>query len=160
MTAETDRPRAAPDAAGTALVFRAGPAYCALPLGEVIETMRPLPVRPLAGTADLVRGVCVMRGTAAPVIDVARLLGGDEADVSRFIAVRTDRGPIAFATGEVLGIRPVGGAAEAHRHPLGGAPMRLVAGVCTFRGVPMLVWRDMSVLSGEIWAATALAGPS
>src|ERR1700761_6326777 len=82
------------------LVFRAGALLCALHLDEVIETMRPLAVRPLAGTPAFVRGVTIMRGVPTPVIDVARLLGGEQADVARFVAVRSERGPVAFAAGQ------------------------------------------------------------
>jgi purine-binding chemotaxis protein CheW len=149
--------------AGTALIFRAGPLYCALPLGEVIETMRPLPVQPLAGTGSIVRGVCVMRGASTPVIDVAQLLGGHAASASRFIAVRTDRGPVALATGDVLGIRTVedAGAARQRASALGGAAMRMVSAVGTFHGEPLLVLQSMGVLADEIWAAAAApAGPS
>ena len=124
------------DAAGAvSLVFRAGSLLCALGLAEVIETMRPLPTRPLAGTPVFVRGVSIMRGVPTPVVDVARLLAGEQADVARFIAVRTEHGPVAFATGPVLGIRstPVGGPAV---YP--GASSRLVAGVGTIDTEPLL----------------------
>src|SRR5215213_1531126 len=94
-----------PDGGATALVFRAGSLLCALRLDEVIETMRPLPTRPLAGTPPYVRGITIMRGVPAPVVDVARLLAGEAAETARFVAVRTEHGPIAFATGPVLGIR-------------------------------------------------------
>src|SRR4051812_18892067 len=98
---QTDEP-----AAGVgALVFRAGALLCALRLDEVIETMRPLAVRPLAGSPPYVLGVTIMRGRPAPVIDVNRLVGGEQTAVERFLAVRTERGPVAFATGAVLGIR-------------------------------------------------------
>lgn len=142
----------------TALVFRAGPLFCALPLDEVIETMRPLAIQPLAGTAPFVRGLSIMRGAPAPVVDVAQLLLGDDVGtVRRFVAVGTDRGPVAFATGEVLGIRSVGdaGATRQHAELLGGAPMRLVAAVGTFDSAPLLVLQSMRVLADEIWAAAA-----
>src|SRR3954465_12779131 len=82
------------------LVFRAGTMLCALRLDDVIETMRPLGIRPLAGTPPFVRGISIMRGVPAPVVDVARLVGGEQAEIVRFVAVRTERGPVAFATGE------------------------------------------------------------
>lgn len=137
-----------------ALVFRAGALLCALPLEEVIETMRPLPVQPIAGTRPFVLGISVMRGVATPVVDVARLLGGRPATVSRFVSVRTGRSPAAFATGEVLGIRPVGDThgGRANAALLGGAPVRLVAAVGTFGGGPLLVLQSTRLLADEIWA--------
>ncbi|HEU4347578.1 MAG TPA: chemotaxis protein CheW, partial [Actinoplanes sp.] len=70
-----------------ALVFRAGPVLCALRLDEVIETMRPLGIRPLAGTPPYIRGISIIRGVPTPVVDVARLLAGESAEVARFVAV-------------------------------------------------------------------------
>jgi purine-binding chemotaxis protein CheW len=138
------------------LVFRAGSLLCALRLDEVIETMRPLAVRPLAGTPAYVRGVTIMRGVPTPVIDVARLLGGEQAEVARFVAVRTERGPVAFATGTVLGIRPAAAdTSTRHATLIGGASGSLVAGVGTLDAEPLLLLQSMRVVPDEVWAAAA-----
>ena len=142
------------------LVFRAGSLLCALRLDEVIETLRPLAVRPLAGTPAFVRGVTIMRGVPAPVIDVARLLGGEQAEVARFVAVRTERGPVALATGAVLGIRATAaGAPSSPGTMIGGAPGGLVAGVGTLDAEPVLLLQSMRVVPDEVWAA-ASGGPA
>jgi purine-binding chemotaxis protein CheW len=140
------------------LVFRAGPLLCALPLGDVAETMRPLDVRPLSGTPPWVRGISVMRGVPAPVIDVARLLTGEPAEVTRFVAVRTERGPVALATGAVLGIRTAvtGDRGPGHAALLtGGAAGRLVAGVAMLDAEPLLLLQSMRVVPDDVWAAAA-----
>ena len=144
-------------AGGLSLVFRAGSLLCALRLDEVIETLRPLAVRPLAGTPAFVLGVTIMRGVPAPVVDVARLLGGEPAEVARFVAVRTERGPVAFATGPVLGIRATGSGTTARRGALigGGAPDTLVAGVTTLDAEPLLILQSMRVVPDDVWAAAA-----
>jgi purine-binding chemotaxis protein CheW len=146
-------------AGGTSLVFRAGSLLCALRLDDVIETMRPLPIRPLAGTPAFVCGICVMRGMPTPVVDVARLLGGEPAEASRFIAVRTERGPVAFATGQVLGIRPVtiGDATTGHVALLSGtgAAGPLVAGIAAMGAEPLLLLQSMRVVPDEVWASAA-----
>lgn len=139
---------------GISLVFRAGSMLCALRLDEVIETMRPLTVRTLAGAPAFVRGVCIMRGVPTPVVDVARLLGGEEAAVVRFVAVRTERGPVAFATGEVLGIRATA-AGGTHTGLLTGASSRLVAGVGTLDAEPLLLLQSMRVVPDHVWQAAA-----
>ena len=147
----------APDEAVTALVFRAGTLLCALPLDEVIETMRPLETRPLAGTPAFVRGISVLRGVPTPVIDIARLLTGVAGDVERYVAVGTERGPVALATGTVLGIRATSaGPAEAHPALLGGSH-RLVAGVGTFGAEPLLLLQSMRAVPDEVWEAAAAA---
>ena len=53
------------------VLVQAGLHLCALPLGAVIETLRPLPLRPLAGAPAGVLGVAVVRGSPVPVIDLA-----------------------------------------------------------------------------------------
>lgn len=148
--------------AAMALVFRAGRLVCALPLADVIETMRPLPTESLTGARAFVKGISIVRGVATPVIDVALLLGGETATVSRFVALRTTPGPVAFATGDVLGIRALGdaGATAAHAALLDGAPVHLVAGVGTFESAPLLVLHSMRVLAEEIWTAAHPVGAS
>ncbi|MFI7540474.1 chemotaxis protein CheW [Actinoplanes sp. NPDC049599] len=155
-------PSAEAPAGNSSLVFRAGPLLCALRLGEVIETMRPLATHPLAGTPAFVTGICILRGIPTLVIDVARLLGGAAAEVSRFVAVRTERGPVAFATGTILGVRAVSAdGAEPHAALLGDAPARLIAAVGTIDAVPVLLLQSMRLVPDEVWAAAAaLAVPS
>jgi len=155
-------PPASTPAGDSSLVFRAGPLLCALRLDEVIETMRPLTIHPLAGTPAFVSGICIMRGLPSPVIDVARLLGGARAEISRFVAVRTERGPVAFATGVIHGVRPVSAdAASRHKALLGDAPARLVAAVGTIDAEPVLLVQSMRLVPDEVWAAAAaVAVPS
>jgi purine-binding chemotaxis protein CheW len=140
-----------------ALVFRAGPLLCALQLDEVIETMRPLETRALAGTPAFVRGITVLRGVPTPVIDVSRLLGGGPAEADRYLAVRTERGAIALATGEIVGIRiveaePTGG----HPALLGGGSTRMVAGVGTLGAEPLLLLQSLRAVPDEVWEAAAV----
>jgi purine-binding chemotaxis protein CheW len=137
-------------------VFRAGSLLCALQLDEVIETMRPLATHSLAGTPAFVLGISILRGVPTPVIDVARLLGGGQAEVTRFVAVRTERGPVAFATGDVLGIRAtVAGSGTQHDALLRSAPGGLVAGVARIGEEPLLLLQSMRVVPDEVWEAAA-----
>ena len=141
------------------LIFRAGPLWCALRLDEVVETMRPLRVRPLAGTPAFVPGISIMRGVPAPVVDMATLFAGRPGEVCRFVGVRTERGPVALATGAVVGIRHTADdTTSRHDALLGGAAGRLVAAVGTLDAEPLLVLRSMRLLPDEVWAAAAAAG--
>jgi purine-binding chemotaxis protein CheW len=142
----------------TALVFRAGPLLCALRLDEVVETMRPLETQALAGTPPFVRGISVLRGVPTPVIDVARLLGGAQIEAERYVAVRTERGAVALATGPVLGIRDVDtNATGGHPALLGARSNRLVAGVGTVGAEPLLLLQSMRTVPDEVWEAAAAA---
>ncbi|MFI5891647.1 chemotaxis protein CheW [Actinoplanes sp. NPDC051513] len=143
----------------TALVFRAGPLLCALPLEEVIETMRPMETLPLAGSPSFVLGISVLRGVPTPVIDVSRLLGGGPCgDPQRFVTVGTERGAVAMATGAVLGIRTID-AAQTGGHPalFGGASSSLVAGVGTVGAEPLLLLQSMRAVPDQVWEAAAAA---
>ncbi len=141
-----------------ALVFQAGPLYCALPLDEVVETLRPLDTRPLAGTPPSVRGLTILRGAPAPVIDVTRLLTGTSGEIERYIAVRAGRGPIACATGPVLGVReievqpPEGPAAI-----FTGVSKALIAGVGSIGSDPLLLLRGIRTVPDEVWEAAGTA---
>jgi purine-binding chemotaxis protein CheW len=148
------------DAGVAALVFRAGPFYCALSLGEVIETMRPLATRPLVGTPPYVRGLTILRGAPAPVIDMTRLLTGVETTVNRYVAVRAGRGPIVCATGPVLGVRQV------HVEPpegpaalLSGVSRTLIAAVGTVGTEPLLLLHSIAAVPDEVWEAAGGTPP-
>lgn len=84
---------------------------CALPLAHVVETLRPLPVEPLAGAPAFVQGLCVIRGEPRPVVDAARLLStpapGEPPTTARFVTVRTGAQQVALAVDAVLGVRTV-----------------------------------------------------
>jgi purine-binding chemotaxis protein CheW len=87
------------------LLVRAGPRLCALRVGDVVETMRPLPVSPLAGTPPEVVGAAIARGHPAPVVDLDRLLGGGGAAAPRrFVLVRAGARRALLAVDAVIGV--------------------------------------------------------
>jgi purine-binding chemotaxis protein CheW len=75
--------------------------------------------------------------------------------VARFVAVRTDRESVAFATGPVLGIRTTRVDTGARHATLLGVAARLVAGVGTLDAEPVLLLQSMRVVPDEVWAAAA-----
>jgi purine-binding chemotaxis protein CheW len=139
----------------TSLVFRAGSLLCALGLDEVVETMRPLETRPLAGTPPFVLGISVLRGVPTPVIDVARLLVGAAAPIERYVAVRTERGGVALATGAIIGIRAVGADANGGHPALLAGNTRLVAGMSTIGDEPLVLLQSLRAVPDEVWEAAA-----
>lgn len=91
------------------LTCRADGKICALPLAHVLETMRPLPVRPLADLPRFVQGLALIRGWPTPVVDARTLLGGgDTWPARRYVTLRlatdNERRVAALAVDEVLGI--------------------------------------------------------
>jgi len=77
----------------------------ALPLENVVETMRPLPIDSIAGTPPHVLGLAVVRGAAVPVIDPAPLIGGEAGPAARFVLLRVSGRRLAVAVSEVVGVR-------------------------------------------------------
>jgi purine-binding chemotaxis protein CheW len=96
------------------LICRVRTRLYALPLAHVVETLRPLPVEPLAGAPSFVPGLCVIRGVPRPVVDAARVLGGPALEApptdrpaARFVTVRAGAHQVALAVDAVLGVRAV-----------------------------------------------------
>ena len=110
----------AEDASGAAnwLLCRTGLHRFALPMSDVIETMRMLPVEAIADAPRLVRGVCVIRGAPVAVVDSALLFDDQPADYERLITVRTGKRTIAFAAEAVLGIQALPPSTMEQSHPL------------------------------------------
>jgi purine-binding chemotaxis protein CheW len=74
-------------------------------LPYVIETLRPLPIEPLAGVPSFVRGVAIIRGIPTPVVDLGSVLGTPTEHAERFDKVRTGDRQVAFSVSTVLGVR-------------------------------------------------------
>ncbi len=88
------------------VVVRAASRLCALPLESVIETMRPLPVEPLASAPSFVRGVALIRDLPTPVVDLASVLdSGVQGEIRRFVTLRAGPWPIALGVEAVIGVR-------------------------------------------------------
>jgi purine-binding chemotaxis protein CheW len=93
--------------ADLALLCRVHRAVCALPLSEVVETLRPLPIEPIAGAPAFVRGLSVLRGAAVPVVDLGLVLGMGGVEATRFVSLRIGSRSVALAVEAVIGIRPL-----------------------------------------------------
>lgn len=100
------------------LIVHAGPRLCALPLGEVVEVMRPLPLQPVGGGLPFLAGISVVRGQARPVVDLAALLAVASPPAERFVCLRTGDRRLILAVGGVRGIRRFDEAELAELPPL------------------------------------------
>lgn len=89
---------------------RVGAKLCGLPLTAVIETCRPLPTEPLAGTPPFVLGLALLRARPTLVLDAHRLLdSGSGTPPTRYVSLRvgdTTR-TVALAVDNVIGLRDV-----------------------------------------------------
>jgi purine-binding chemotaxis protein CheW len=89
------------------LIVQAGALRCALPLSEVREIMRPLPLKKVSGLASGVLGIAVIRGAALPVLSLGRLLRQGEEVENRLVVMRTPGRDCALLVGSVHGISDV-----------------------------------------------------
>lgn len=145
------------DPAAPSLLLRVRGRLCALPLEHVVETMRPLPVRPVADTPPFVTGVSVIRGAAVPVVDVARLLNpsADPRDstprgAARFVTVRTADRTVALDVDAVVGVRRLPAGALGELPPLlRDAGSDAVAAIGTLDAELILVLRAARLLPGD-----------
>lgn len=142
-----------------ALLVVAGPRTCAVPLAQVIETMRPQPVAPLAGCPGFVTGAAVIRGAATPVVDLRRLLGADDpAAPGRFITVRVGERHAALAVDAVVGVADLDAAKVGELPPLlGGAARDVVDAIGARDGGLLVVLRAARLVPADVWAALSAA---
>ena len=147
------------DALLSSLVCRVGDVLCAIPLEHVEETMRPLPVEPIAGVPGFVRGLAVVRGIPAPVIDAASLLGGTSVQPSRFVTVKTGTRRIALAVDAVVGVIEIPRGSIGALPPLfQGAALEAITAVGTLDAELLLILRSTCLVPDDIWAAIHAGG--
>jgi len=87
------------------LLCRAGSHLCALPLTQISEVMRLLPIEPLAEAPPFMRGIAVIRGVPVAVLDLGRLLGQARTAPTRLITARAGGRVLGIAVAEVIGVR-------------------------------------------------------
>lgn len=134
-----------------------GARLCAVPLAHAVETMRPLPVAPVAGMPPYVLGLAVVRGTPTPVVHLARLIGDESSGpVSRWVTVRADHRVLALAVESVLGARRIDPLAMVEVPGLVGSDgARLLESVGRLDGALLVVLRTVRILPAAAWGALA-----
>lgn len=138
---------------GLALLCRARTRSCALPLVHVVETMRPLPIVPIAGVPSFVCGVSMIRGEPTPVVDLGALLGTDEPpSFARFVTVRAGGRPVALAFEEVLSLHEVPAESMAALPSLlQGASEAAVSAVAALDAGLLFVLDGARVVPDSVW---------
>lgn len=132
--------------AGLVLVMRTGARRCALPLPHVIETMRPLPIEPVAHAPAFVLGVAIVRGAPVPVVDLAALQGIERGTPRRFVTIAVEQRIVALAVDDVIGIRTLDHVALDAPPPLLADASHAVESIGTLDGALLAVLRTAHVL--------------
>lgn len=139
--------------ANLTLAIRVGARICAVPVSDVVEIMRPLPVEALSGAPDGVQGLSVIRGEPIPVVDLGTLLstsGGSAC--TRFIAIRVGERRVALAVDAVLGIREFAPALRTQMPPLlSDARAELVEAVGVLDNELFMVLKACSIVPETVW---------
>lgn len=139
------------------LVCRVEARLCALPLHCVIETMRALPVEPIAGAPEFIAGFARVRGEAVPVVDAARLLGGRAGRARRFVTVRGAHSVIAIAVDEVLAVRELVDDGIVALPPLAGAVAgEVIAAIGTLDAQLLIVLQTARLVPDSVLDAVEL----
>jgi purine-binding chemotaxis protein CheW len=140
----------------------------ALAVGDVRETMRPLPIEPLTGTPVFVLGVAIVRGFAAPVIDAARLLDPSalpfaitSPSAARFVSLKLGDRTAVLAVDAVLEVRSLEARILARIPPLlchaGEEP---VSSIGALDAQLLLVLEAARLVSDSVWSEIKAAGAS
>jgi purine-binding chemotaxis protein CheW len=137
-----------------ALVCRVSSRFCALPVTHIRETMRPLPVEPMAGVLPPVSGVAIIRGAVVPVLDLGRLVSGVQAQPQRFVTLRLGERSVALAVEAVIGIRTIPREASQELPPLlREADGEAIARIGTLDAELLVVLQDTRLVPDAAWAA-------
>ncbi len=141
--------------ANSALLLRVPGAVCAFPIGEVIETMRPLPIEPLANLPDFMYGVALIRGSVVPVIDLkavfeAHALGPPK----RFVTIRVGERCVALAVQSVVGVVDLGKYTLEEMPPLlKSARTDVIQAIGALDSELLMVLRTSRLVQESVWKA-------
>jgi purine-binding chemotaxis protein CheW len=146
---------------GPSLLCRIGDRLLAVPLLNVVETMRPLPVESFPGTSRFILGVATIRGAVVPVIDVEALTGGavavpdpgsDRHD--RFVTIAFAGRTVALAVDAVIGVQTLDAATLDALPPLlDSVDRELFAAIGTLDAELLVVLDTAHLVSDSVWAA-------
>ena len=142
------------------LVVMLGARACAFPLQHVAETMRPLPIEPIAGTPGFVRGVSVIRGLPTPAVDLKALLENSDNSPSygRFVTLKYDTRRVVIGVDSVVGLGNLDSAQLAELPPLlRDVTADLIESFGTLDAQLLLVLHAARIVPDEVWATLAAA---
>ncbi|VTR92557.1 chemotaxis protein : Uncharacterized protein OS=Pseudogulbenkiania ferrooxidans EGD-HP2 GN=O166_02540 PE=4 SV=1: CheW [Gemmata massiliana] len=137
----------------TVLLTRLGSRLCAIPLVDVMESMRPLPAAPVPGVPSFVKGLAVIRGAPVPVVDLGLLVGATgAAPTGRYVLLRLGERRVAIAVDGVLGVRRLDGSALHKLPPLfQTSDPELTTGIGVRDEQLLFVLQTARIVPDEVW---------
>jgi purine-binding chemotaxis protein CheW len=142
------------------LLCRVGQRLCALPLDNVVENLRLLPIMPLADAPRFVLGVSIIRGESVPVVDIGSLFG-ERAKPQRMVTLGTDGGVVALVVDSVLGVRSLALDSVDELPPLlQDAAGDLVSAIGTLDAELLLLLRTTRIVPPALFESLAAEKPA
>jgi purine-binding chemotaxis protein CheW len=140
------------------LLVRVPSAVCALPLSEVIETMRPLPISPLTEVPDFVRGVALIRGIPTPVIELGAMFNDDQSPpAGRFVTIRNSGRTIALAVQSVIGVAELDPSGATPLPPLlKNARTDVIEAIARLDAELLVVLQTASLVPDSVWKSLGI----
>jgi purine-binding chemotaxis protein CheW len=142
------------------LLVHAGDLIAALPLTNIVETMRPLRLETLSEMPVFVQGLSIIRGQSTPIVDLGLLLQGEVPGLGRrWVVLRVGERRVALAVEAVLGIQALEPAALRDRPPLlSRTHPDLIQGLGALDQGLLLVLEPAHILPRERWPALKATG--
>lgn len=148
------------------LLCRIGSRIGALALKDVRETMRPLPIEPMAGMPPFVLGLAVIRGLPTPVVDAGRLVGSSTSPSStvspspaRFVSLKLGERTAALSVDAVLDVRSLPAEMLSTIPPLlSGGDAELVSIIGALDAKLLLVLEAARLVPDSVWSAINAPG--
>lgn len=123
-----------------------------MPLGQVIETMRVLPIKPVTGAPSYVCGLCIIRGEPVPVVHAAVLITDRASQATRLVTIRTGARTVALAADAVLGICSVETGELKELPPLmRGAAAETISGIAMLDAELLLFLRTARIFTQDLF---------
>ena len=146
------------DVGGVAVLCRVGSLVCGVPAEHVFETMRALPIEPIAGAPPFVRGLSVVRGSPVPVLDAAQIVGAVSARATAgsgmFVTLRAGGRVAALAVEAVIGVAKLPPDSLERLPPLlQGADADMVSAIGTHDAALMFVLNSARLAPASVWEA-------
>ena len=130
-----------------------GTCVCALPIGHVVETMRALPLEPMANAPKFVAGLSIIRGVPVPVVDLSVVLGLSAGAATSLITLRMNGRIVAVRVDRVLGVRQIEEGASTKLPPLlEGASAEHVASIGTLDAHLLVILEASALFPNEVQA--------
>jgi purine-binding chemotaxis protein CheW len=142
------------------LVVRTGCQICALPLENIVETMRPLATESIADMPPLIRGLAIIRGSPVPVVDLNMLVGTrHDVPIGRFVLLRLGERRAAVAVEQVLGVRRLDGSVLQKFPPLlQDAYSEMVTAIAMRDQELLLILQLSRIVPDEVWQSLEASG--